>query len=42
MILAKLNSISVGDQQFYTVYYAGDTALAPAAKTRALGIYKNK
>jgi len=41
-ILAKLNTVTAGDQQFYTALYAGDTALSPAAKTRALSFYRNK
>ena len=41
-ILAKLPTITFGDQQFYSLYYAGDTAASPAAKTRALGGVQNR
>lgn len=41
-ILAKVLTLSFGDQQFYTAYYIGDTAAAPAAKTRSLGITQNR
>ena len=41
-ILAKISTLTFNDQSFYTAYYIGDTAAAPAAKTRALAVYQNR
>ncbi len=41
-ILARAQTLSFGDQQFYTVYYIGDTSVRVPAKTRSLGIGRNK
>ena len=41
-VLAKVSTVIFGDQQFYTAYYIGDTTALPAAKTRTLGIGRNK
>jgi hypothetical protein len=40
--MAKVSTVIFGDQQFYTAYYIGDTTALPAAKTRTLGIGRNK
>ena len=32
----------LGDQRYYTAYYMGDTALAPAAKARTISLTQNK
>ena len=41
-VLAKLNTYQFGDQQSYTAYYIGDTAVVKPTKPRTLTVLENK